>query len=48
MKEFFIIECWYLITQKSHLVSYRWVDGFIEELDADDRQQADAHCQDDG
>lgn len=32
----------------SHLVSFRRPDGFMEELDADDRQQADAHRQDDG
>lgn len=29
-------------------VSYRGPDGFMEELDADDGQQADAHRQDDG
>lgn len=31
-----------------HFVSNRGPDGFIEELDADDGQQADAHSQDDG
>lgn len=32
----------------SHLVSYRGPDCFVEELNADDGQQADAHSQDDG
>lgn len=32
---------------RSHLVSYRRPDGVEEELNADDRQQADAHSQDD-
>lgn len=33
---------------RPHFVSNRRPDGFIEELDADDGQQADAHSQDDG
>lgn len=33
---------------RPHLVSYRGPNGFMEELYADDRQQADAHRQDDG
>lgn len=37
-----------LASRRSHLVSYRGPDGFMEELDADDWQQSDAHCQDDG
>ncbi len=32
----------------SHLVFDRGTDGLIEELDADDRKETDAHGQDDG
>lgn len=38
-----VVDSW-----RSHLVSYRGPDGFMEELNADDRQQADAHSQDNG
>jgi len=31
-----------------YLIAYRGPDAFMEELDADDGQQADAHSQDDG